>query len=99
MAKVLGIDLGTTNSVMAVIEAGQPTLLVNSEGSRLTPSFIAIHRKSGERLVRQLAKNQAATNLANTVFSMKRPMGRQSHDPEVQYPTQRVPYQITNRTP
>ena len=83
MAKVIGIDLGTTNSVVAVIEAGEPTVLENSEGSRLTPSVVAI-TKGGERLVGQVAKRQAVTNPENTIFSIKRLMGRKYDDPEVQ---------------
>src|SRR5438094_2079400 len=94
MAKVLGIDLGTTNSVMAVIEGGEPTVLENSEGSRLTPSVVAI-TKSGERLVGQVAKRQAVTNPENTVFSIKRLMGRKFDDPEVQRTMKNVPYKIT----
>src|SRR5215467_2393123 len=94
MAKVLGIDLGTTNSVMAVMEAGEPTVLENSEGSRLTPSVVAM-TKSGERLVGQLAKRQAVTNPENTVFSIKRLMGRKYDDPEVQRTIKSVPYKIT----
>src|SRR3989440_11308675 len=94
MAKVLGIDLGTTNSVMAVIEGGEPTVLENSEGSRLTPSVVAI-TKSGERLVGQVAKRQAVTNPGNTVFSIKRLMGRKYDDPEVQRTIKTVPYKIT----
>src|SRR5512144_2178330 len=73
--KVIGIDLGTTNSVVAVMEGGQPTVVVNQEGSRLTPSVVAI-TKDGERLVGQVAKRQAVTNPENTVFSIKRFMGR-----------------------
>jgi molecular chaperone DnaK len=94
MAKVIGIDLGTTNSVVAVIEAGEPTVLENSEGSRLTPSIVAI-TKSGERLVGQVAKRQAVTNHENTVFSIKRLMGRKYDDPEVQRTLKSVPYKIT----
>jgi molecular chaperone DnaK len=75
MAKVLGIDLGTTNSCMAVMEGGDPVVLENSEGARTTPSVVAF-TKSGERLVGQAAKRQAVTNPANTVFSIKRFMGR-----------------------
>src|SRR5687768_15133235 len=73
--KVIGIDLGTTNSVVAVMEGGQPTVIVNQEGARTTPSVVAI-AKDGERLVGQVAKRQAVTNPANTVFSIKRFMGR-----------------------
>jgi molecular chaperone DnaK len=94
MAKVIGIDLGTTNSVVAVIEAGEPTVLENSEGSRLTPSVVAI-TKSGERLVGQVAKRQAVTNPENTIFSIKRLMGRKFDDPEVQRTIKSVPYKIT----
>ncbi len=94
MAKVIGIDLGTTNSVVAIIEAGEPTVLENSEGSRITPSVVAI-TKSGERLVGQVAKRQAVTNPENTVFSIKRLMGRKFDDPEVQRTIKSVPYKIT----
>src|SRR5256714_7766850 len=94
MAKVIGIDLGTTNSVMAVIEGGEPTVLENSEGSRLTPSVVAI-TKTGERLVGQVAKRQAVTNPENTIFSIKRLMGRKYDDPEVQRTIKSVPYKIT----
>jgi molecular chaperone DnaK len=94
MAKVIGIDLGTTNSVVAVMEAGEPTVLENSEGARLTPSVVAI-TKSGERLVGQVAKRQAVTNPENTVFSIKRLMGRKFDDPEVQRTMKSVPYKIT----
>ena len=94
MAKVIGIDLGTTNSVVAVIEAGEPTVLENSEGSRLTPSIVAV-TKGGERLVGQIAKRQAVTNPENTVYSIKRLMGRKYDDPEVQRTMKSVPYKIT----
>ncbi|GCE09889.1 molecular chaperone DnaK [Dictyobacter aurantiacus] len=95
MAKVLGIDLGTTNSAMAVIEAGEPTVLENSEGSRITPSIVAI-TKGGERLVGQVAKRQAVTNPENTIYSIKRLMGRKFNDPEVQRTIKMVPYKITS---
>src|SRR3989449_1299787 len=94
MAKVIGIDLGTTNSVVAVMEAGEPTVLENSEGSRLTPSVVAI-TKSGERLVGQVAKRQSVTSPENTVSSIKRLMGRKYDDPEVQRTIKTVPYKIT----
>jgi molecular chaperone DnaK len=94
MAKVIGIDLGTTNSVVAVMEAGEPSVLENSEGSRITPSIVAI-TKSGERLVGQIAKRQAVTNPEQTVFSIKRLMGRKYDDPEVQRTVKSVPYKIT----
>src|ERR1700737_2160995 len=74
MAKAVGIDLGTTNSVIAVVEAGEPTVIPNSEGSRLTPSVVAF-TKTGERLVGQLAKRQAVTNPDRTISSIKRHMG------------------------
>ncbi len=89
--KVIGIDLGTTNSVVAVMEGGQPTVIVNQEGSRLTPSVVAI-AKDGERLVGQVAKRQAVTNPENTVFSIKRFMGRKFD--EVQTEASRVPYKV-----
>ncbi len=94
MAKVIGIDLGTTNSVVAVMEAGEPTVLENSEGSRLTSSIVAV-TKSGERLVGQVAKRQAVTNPENTIFSIKRLMGRKYDDPEVQRTIKSIPYKIT----
>src|SRR5213075_199701 len=94
MAKVIGIDLGTTNSVVAVMEAGEPTVLDNNEGSRITPSIVAI-TKSGERLVGQVAKRQAVTNPENTIFSIKRLMGRKYDDPEVQRTMKSAPYKIT----
>ena len=91
MAKVLGIDLGTTNSCMAVMEGGDPVVVENSEGARTTPSIIAF-AKNGERLVGQAAKRQAVTNPANTVFSIKRFMGRKFD--EVHEEEHRVPYKI-----
>jgi molecular chaperone DnaK len=94
MAKVLGIDLGTTNSVMAVIEAGEPTILENAEGNRLTPSVVAVNPKSGEQIVGQVARRQAITNPENTVFSVKRFMGRKFADPEVQEALKHVPYKV-----
>ena len=83
MAKVLGIDLGTTNSAMAVMEGGEPTVIPNAEGTRTTPSIVAV-TKSGERLVGQVAKRQAVTNPENTIYSIKRFMGRRQDDPEVE---------------
>ncbi len=91
MAKVLGIDLGTTNSCMAVMEGGDPVVLENSEGARTTPSVVAF-TKNGERLVGQAAKRQAVTNPQNTIFSIKRFMGRK-YD-EVQEEIRRVPYKV-----
>lgn len=95
MAKVLGIDLGTTNSCMAVIEAGEPTVLENVEGGRTTPSVVAVNPKTGERFVGQVAKRQAITNPENTVFSIKRFMGRKYNDPDVQRDRHVVPYRLS----
>jgi molecular chaperone DnaK len=89
--KVIGIDLGTTNSVVAVMEGGQPTVIVNQEGARTTPSVVAL-TKEGERLVGQVAKRQAVTNPENTVFSIKRFMGRKFD--EVNSESSRVPYKV-----
>ena len=94
MAKVLGIDLGTTNSVAAVIDAGEPVVVENAEGGRLTPSVVALNTKSGERYVGQVAKRQAVTNPENTLFSVKRLMGRKFDDPEVQGAIGKLPYEI-----
>jgi len=94
MGKVLGIDLGTTNSVMAVIEAGDPTILESAEGNRLTPSVVAVNPKSGEQIVGQVARRQAITNPENTVFSVKRFMGRKFSDPQVQEALKHVPYTV-----
>src|SRR5213082_1836141 len=91
MAKVLGIDLGTTNSCMAVMEGGEPLVLENSEGKRTTPSVVAF-TKSGERLVGEAAKRQAVTNPRNTIYSIKRFMGRKFE--EVQEEIKRVPYKV-----
>src|SRR5579871_405985 len=95
MPKVIGIDLGTTNSVVAVMEAGEPTVLENAEGNRITPSVVAVNPKSGERMVGQVAKRQAVTNPDNTIFSIKRFMGRKFDDPEVQRSIPLVPYKVT----
>ena len=94
MPKVIGIDLGTTNSCAAVIEAGEPVLLENAEGGRLTPSVVATNPKSGEMYVGQMAKRQAVTNPTNTIFSVKRLMGRKFEDPEVQRAAKFLPYEI-----
>src|SRR5882672_7627903 len=90
-SKVIGIDLGTTNSVVAVMEGGQPAVIVNQEGARTTPSVVAI-AKDGDRLVGQVAKRQAVTNPENTVFSIKRFMGRK-HE-ETSSEAARVPYAV-----
>src|ERR1700690_796472 len=91
MAKILGIDFGTTNSCMAIMENGEPVVLENSEGARTTPSVVAFTR-TGERLVGQAAKRQAVTNSKNTVFSVKRVIGRKFA--EVKNEQSRVPYKI-----
>jgi len=93
MGKIIGIDLGTTNSCVAVMEAGQPTVIANQEGARTTPSVVAF-TKSGERLVGQVAKRQAITNPENTVFSIKRFMGRRSN--EVSEEMKMVPYKVVS---
>ncbi len=94
MGKVIGIDLGTTNSVVAIMEGGKPTVIVNAEGSRTTPSVVGF-TKSGERLVGMTAKRQAVTNPENTVFSMKRFMGRKFKDAQVEKAKGVVPYPLT----
>ena len=91
MSKVIGIDLGTTNSVVAVLEGGEPKVIANAEGGRTTPSVVAFG-KDGERLVGQVAKRQAITNPENTVFSIKRFMGRK-YD-EVAEEQKMVPYKV-----
>ncbi len=91
--KVLGIDLGTTNSCMSIMEGGEPVVIANAEGARTTPSVVGF-TKSGERLVGRVAKNQAITNPTNTVFSIKRFMGRKLHDPEVEMDKKLVPYNL-----
>lgn len=93
MPKILGIDLGTTNSAVAVTEGGEPRILENAEGNRTTPSVVAIS-KSGERLVGLLAKRQSITNPKNTIFSVKRLIGRKFSDPEVQRDKGWLPYEI-----
>ena len=93
MAKVLGIDLGTTNSAMAIVEIGQPRVLENKEGMRTTPSVVAVG-KNGERYVGVTAKRQAVTNPANTIFSAKRLIGRRFSDAEVQNDKKLLPYEI-----
>ena len=93
MGKIIGIDLGTTNSVVAVMEGGEPTVIASAEGGRTVPSVVAF-TKTGERLVGQLAKRQAVTNPANTVYSIKRFMGRRWDDPEVKRSKTLVPYTV-----
>jgi molecular chaperone DnaK len=94
MAKVIGIDLGTTNSVVAVMEGGEPKVLTNAEGSRITPSVVAF-TDGGERLVGQIARRQAITNPENTIFSIKRLIGRRFEDAEVRKAIKVLPYKIS----
>src|SRR5208282_2296160 len=93
MTRVIGIDLGTTNSCVAVMEGGDPVVIPNSEGARTTPSVVAF-TDSGERLVGQIARRQAITNQTNTVFAIKRLMGRRFDDPEVQKAIKVLPYKV-----
>ena len=93
MSKIIGIDLGTTNSAMAVMEGGDPTVITNIEGARTTPSIVAVN-KNGERLVGQVAKRQAVMNPDNTIFSVKRLIGRTIDDPEVKRDMELMPYKI-----
>ncbi len=95
MSKIIGIDLGTTNSVCGVMLGGEPTVIPSAEGGRLFPSVVAINPKTGERMVGQIAKRQAVVNPENTIFSIKRFMGRKFNDPEVQRALKIVPYKVT----
>jgi len=94
MAKIIGIDLGTTNSVAAVMQGGEPVVIPSAEGERLVPSVVAVN-KNHERLVGRVARNQAITNPQNTIFSVKRFMGRKADDPEVERTKKRVPYAVS----
>jgi molecular chaperone DnaK len=94
MGKIIGIDLGTTNSVVAVMEGGEPVVIPSAEGERLVPSVVAVN-KNHERLTGRVARNQAVVNPENTIFSIKRFMGRKYDDPEVQRAISRVPYKVT----
>ncbi|OGO67664.1 MAG: molecular chaperone DnaK [Chloroflexi bacterium RBG_19FT_COMBO_56_12] len=94
MGKIIGIDLGTTNSVVAVMEGGEPVVIPSAEGERLVPSVVAVN-KNHERLVGRTARNQAVVNPENTIFSIKRFMGRKFDDPEVQKAISRAPYKVT----
>ncbi len=96
MGKIIGIDLGTTNSAMAVMEGGEPKVIPNAEGNRTTPSIVAMS-KTGERLVGQIAKRQAVINYENTIFSVKRLIGRSFDDKEVQKDIELVPYKIVKK--
>jgi molecular chaperone DnaK len=93
MGKIIGIDLGTTNSVVAVMEGGEPTVISSAEGERLVPSVVSVN-KNHERLVGRVARNQAVVNPENTIFSIKRFMGRKFEDPEVKKALSRVPYKV-----
>ncbi len=95
MGKIIGIDLGTTFSVVAVMEGGEPTVITSSEGSRLVPSVVAVNPKTGERTVGQVARRQAVLNSENTIFSIKRFMGRKFSDAEVQRAIKMVPYKVS----
>ncbi len=94
MSKIIGIDLGTTNSVAAVMEGGEPTVIPSAEGGRLFPSVVAVNPKTGERLVGQVAKRQAVVNPENTIFSVKRFMGRKFSDAQVRKAQEFVPYDV-----
>src|SRR6185295_15680225 len=93
MAKILGIDLGTTNSAMAIVEGGVPRVLENAEGARTTPSIVAVG-KNGERSVGQLAKRQAVTNPTNTIYQIKRFIGHTFDEPAVQKDKASVPFEM-----
>ena len=95
MAKIIGIDLGTTNSVAAVMQGGEPVVIPSAEGERLVPSVVAVN-KNHERLVGRVARNQAITNPTNTVFSIKRFMGRKGDDAEVERTRKRVPNAVNS---
>ncbi len=97
MARIVGIDLGTTNSALAVMEGGEPTVISTAEGGRLCPSVVAVNPKTGERMVGQVAKRQAVTNSENTIFSIKRLMGRKFSDPEVGKARKVLPYRIVEK--
>ena len=97
MAKVIGIDLGTTNSCVALMEGGEPKVLTNAEGARTTPSMVAF-TNSGERLVGQVAKRQAITNPDKTVFAIKRLIGRRFDAPEVKKALKNSPFAIVEGT-
>lgn len=94
MGKIIGIDLGTTNSVAAVMEGGEAVVIPSAEGSRLFPSIVAVNSKTGERIVGQVAKRQAVINAQNTIFSVKRFMGRKFDDPQVERARKYVPYEV-----
>ena len=96
MGKIIGIDLGTTNSAMAVMQSGKPEIIANSEGNRTTPSVVAIN-KNNERLVGQVANRQRVTNATNTIFGVKRLIGRKFSDKEVQKDIKLMPFEIEKK--
>ncbi len=98
MARIVGIDLGTTNSVVAVMEGSEPVVIPSAEGSRLFPSVVAVNPKTHERMVGQVARRQAITNPDNTIFSVKRLMGRRFNDPEVSKARKVLPYKISEHS-
>ena len=98
MSKIVGIDLGTTFSVVAVMEGSEPVVIPSSEGSRLFPSVVAVNPKTGERTVGQVARRQSITNPDNTIFSVKRLMGRRFSDPEVVKARKVLPYKIVEHS-
>jgi molecular chaperone DnaK len=98
MSKIVGIDLGTTNSVVAVMEGGEPVVIPSAEGARLFPSVVAVNPKSNERMVGQVARRQAITNPDSTIFSVKRLMGRRFGDPEVVKARRVLPYKIVEHS-
>jgi molecular chaperone DnaK len=97
MSKIIGIDLGTTNCCAAVMQAGEPVVIPSAEGGRLFPSVVAVNPKTGERMVGMVARRQAVTNPDNTIFSIKRLMGRKFNDPEVQRARKVLPYKIIEK--
>lgn len=96
MGKIIGIDLGTTNSAFAYLVAGKPEVIANAEGNRTTPSVVAINKK-GERLVGQVAQRQRVTNAKNTIYGVKRLIGRKFTDKEVQKDLDIMPYKIVKK--
>ena len=98
MSKIVGIDLGTTNSVVAVMEGSEPVVIPSAEGSRLFPSVVAVNPKNSERMVGQVARRQSITNSDNTIFSVKRLMGRRFTDPEVVKARKVLPYKVTEHS-
>ena len=94
MAKIIGIDLGTTNSAVAVMEAGEPVILENKEGKRTTPSVVGVNSKTDERFVGELARRQSVTNAENTIYSAKRFIGRRFDDSSVKEDASRISYKL-----